>query len=278
MAGLLAGFVAAVAVVGALAVVRTQPAAGAEANGETVTRDEAARLYLQNCATCHGPDGTGTAIGPPLVGVGTASVDFYLRTGRMPLAAPDQQPRRQPPVFSEPQIRGLVEYVASFGGNGPPIPTVGPDGDVQRGRALYTANCAACHAATGAGNAVGGGFVAVGLERATDLEIAEGMLVGPGAMPRFEFDQEEQDAIVAYVRYLRESPAPGGAPIGGFGPVAEGFVAVIVGLTALVLVAMFVGRRTHEGEPDDVIEALAGDGDADPPSPPTRPPPPETPW
>jgi ubiquinol-cytochrome c reductase cytochrome c subunit len=79
------------------------------------------------------------------------------------------------------------------------------------------------------------------------------MLVGPGAMPRFEFEPADRDAIVAYVRYLRESPSPGGLPIGGLGPVAEGFVAVAVGLVILVLITMFVGRRTHRGEPADEI-------------------------
>ena len=33
--------------------------------------------------------GAGRGDGPPLVGVGAASADFVLRTGRMPLSAPD---------------------------------------------------------------------------------------------------------------------------------------------------------------------------------------------
>jgi ubiquinol-cytochrome c reductase cytochrome c subunit len=167
----------------------------------------------------------------------------------MPLGEPGQQPRRQKPRFDDAQIRALVDYVGSWG-IGPDIPEVGTTGDVRRGWELYTANCAACHAATGAGNAVGGGFVAVGLGQATDLEIAEAMLAGPGVMPKFSFNQDDRDAIVAYVRYLRTLPAPGGAPIGGFGPVAEGFVAVAVGLTGVVLLVRFVGRRSREDEPD----------------------------
>ena len=91
--------------------------------------------------------------------------------------------------------------------------------------------------------------MAVGLGQATDTEIAEAIVIGPGAMPRFELSEEDRDALIAYVAYLRQAPAPGGAPIGGFGPVAEGFVSVFIGLTALVLVALFVGRRSHEGEP-----------------------------
>jgi ubiquinol-cytochrome c reductase cytochrome c subunit len=221
-------------------------AMAAEPDG--AVRERAAALYLQNCASCHGPQGEGAPAGPPLIGVGEASADFYLRTGRMPLGAPGQRPERQEPYFSEEDIAALVAYVGAFDG-GPAIPQVFAGGDLHRGWELYTANCAACHAATGAGNAVGGGFAAVGLQDATPLEIAEAMIVGPGVMPRFGFEQEDQDAIIAYVEFLRESPSPGGAPLGGFGPVGEGFVAIVVGLTLMVLVARWVGRRSHEGEP-----------------------------
>ena len=239
------------------------PAAGAasspEAGASQVTQPDAAALYLQNCASCHGEQGQGATAGPPLVGVGAASMDFYLRTGRMPLGAPGQRPQRQEPAFDDAQIRALTEYVVGFGGDGPEIPQVREGGEVHRGWELYTANCAACHAATGAGNAVGGGNVAYGLGNATPVQIAEAMLIGPGAMPRFVFDDEDRDAILAYIHFLQqEAPSPGGAAIGGFGPVAEGFVAVVLGLTLLVLVARFVGRKSHEGEPDVPLPGETG--------------------
>jgi len=242
-------------VVLALVAGRVTPASGAEASAAQVTRSEAAALYLQNCASCHGQQGEGvaSAAGPPLIGVGAASVDFYLRTGRMPLGAPGQRPQRQDPAFDEAQILGLIDHVVSLGGGGPEIPQVRAGGEVRRGWELYTANCAACHAATGAGNAVGGGNVAYGLSEATDVQIAEAMLIGPGVMPRFALDDPDRDAIIAYVGFLRTAESPGGAPIGGFGPVAEGFVAVFVGLTLLVAVSRFVGRQTHEGEPESAL-------------------------
>jgi ubiquinol-cytochrome c reductase cytochrome c subunit len=247
-----AGLVAALAVglgsIGVVAFGQLGPAAGAASSPGT---PDGPNLYLQNCASCHGQQGEGATAGPSLIGVGAASMDFYLRTGRMPLGAPGQRPQRQEPVFNDAQIRALTEYVVGFGGEGPEIPQVREGGEVHRGWELYTANCAACHAATGAGNAVGGGNVAYGLGNATGVQIAEAMLIGPGAMPRFQFDDTDVDAILAYIRYLQEdAPSPGGAAIGGFGPVAEGFVAVVVGLTMLVLVARFVGRQSHEGEPD----------------------------
>jgi quinol---cytochrome-c reductase cytochrome c subunit len=225
------------------------PTSTGQAVSGGAVRDDGAALYLQNCASCHGPQGQGGAGGPSLVGTGAAGADFFVSTGRMPLGAPNQPAVRQQPRFDAAQIQALVDHVASFG-QGPAIPQVRGNGDIHRGLELYTANCAACHAATGAGNAVGGGYAAVGLGRATDTQIGEAMLVGPGVMPKFQFADPDRDAIVAYLGYLRSAPSPGGAPIGGVGPVAEGFVSVVLGLTALVLIARFVGRRSDRDEPD----------------------------
>jgi ubiquinol-cytochrome c reductase cytochrome c subunit len=211
-----------------------------------------AALYQQSCASCHGAGGAGTAAGPSLLGVGAASVDFYLSTGRMPLSAPGQAPQRQTPIFDPAQIAALVQHVAAFG-PGPSVPQVTQGGDVHRGWQLYQANCAACHGASGSGNAVGGGTAAASLGRADDLQIAEAMLIGPGVMPRFGFAGADRDAIVAYVASLRTTPDPGGLAVGGIGPVAEGFVAVVIGLLAVLITVRFVGRRSHEGEPAEPL-------------------------
>ena len=205
-------------------------------------------LFTANCASCHGVGGTGGPGGPPVVNSGAASADFYLRTGRMPLSAPGQQAVRQPPAFDEAEIEALVAYVASLG-EGPAIPQVAGAGDLQHGWDLFQANCAACHNATGAGNAIGGGFVAVGLGKADARTIAEATIIGPGAMPAFGFDDQSLADLAAYVTWLSTAPAPGGAAIGQTGPVAEGFVAVAIGLPLLILVSLFVAR--HGRGPDD---------------------------
>jgi ubiquinol-cytochrome c reductase cytochrome c subunit len=247
-------------VLGAVAVAATARGAAAPASpagqpGQAAAIQEAGRsLYTQTCASCHGPQGEGAEAGPPLIGTGAAATSFYLRTGRMPIGAPGQRPIRRQPYFSEEEIEALVAYVAGLA-PGPGIPQVLAGGDIRRGWELYVANCQACHAATGAGNAVGGGFAAYGLALSTPQDIAEAMLIGPGVMPRFEFTQEDQDAIIAYVEYLRTVDAPGGVPLLGVGPVAEGFVAVVIGLTAVILIARFVGRRSHEGEPEVLLPA-----------------------
>ena len=209
--------------------------------------DRGALLYAQTCATCHGPAGEGGPNGPSLHGVGPASVDFYLRTGRMPLGEPGTPAFRQEPAFVDADVASLVEYTRRWSQGGPEIPTVVVDGaDLRRGAELYLQNCAACHAATGAGDAVGGGQWAPPLTNADPVEVGEAVLIGPGAMPAFPFLEPELDHIAAYVRFLQTGGDPGGLDIGRQGPVPEGFVALVVGLGALVVITRWVAR---EGTP-----------------------------
>ena len=50
-------------------------------------------------------------------------------------------------------------------------------------------------------------------------------------------------AIADYVYNLAHTNDPGGLGIAHFGPVPEGFVGVIFGLGALLLVARLIGNR-----------------------------------
>jgi ubiquinol-cytochrome c reductase cytochrome c subunit len=202
------------------------------------------QLYLVGCSSCHGLEPTGTINGPSLIDAGAASANFYLRTGRMPLSNPRQQPVRHRPAYSDLQIRQLVAYVASLD-HGPPIPTVLP-GDLSRGNQLFSLNCAQCHNDVGAGGALGYGDIVPPLKRATPLEVIEAMRVGPRPMPVFGpetlSDQQASD-IAAYVQYLRNPSNRGGLPLGHIGPIAEGFVGWVVGMGLLLLVARLIGTR-----------------------------------
>jgi ubiquinol-cytochrome c reductase cytochrome c subunit len=231
---------------------------------QTAVVEAGRQLFVANCASCHGAQGQGGDAGPPLVGVGAASADFYLRTGRMPLSAPNQRVVPQEPHFGDEEMAALVAYVASLG-EGPAVPQVAGGGDLHRGWQLFQANCAACHNATGSGNAIGGGFVAVGLGNADPTTIAEATIIGPGAMPAFAFDDPELADLAAYVRYLADAPTPGGAAIGQTGPVAEGFVGVAIGLPALLLASLFVARHARRAiaRPTDE-ESVDGPGVVEP--------------
>src|SRR4051812_42861918 len=60
--------------------------------------DQGRQLFVQECSFCHGFDAKGVADkGPSLRGAGAGAADFYLRTGRMPLSYPSEEPMRSTP-------------------------------------------------------------------------------------------------------------------------------------------------------------------------------------
>jgi ubiquinol-cytochrome c reductase cytochrome c subunit len=215
--------------------------------------DSGAALFHLSCASCHGEQGQGAQFGPSLVGVGAASADFQLRTGRMPFTDdPGTQAQRKPPAFNDAQIRRLVDFVASLG-EGPQVPQVETSDDlVPRGQQLFVGNCAPCHGATANGGAVGGGAIAPPLDLATPTEVVEAMIIGPGQMPVFDFDAQDKNAIASYVDYLQRSGHPGGFSIGGIGPGPEGFVGWVLGMGLLLVIVILIGREwRHKGSEAD---------------------------
>ena len=204
-------------------------------------------LYEANCSTCHGLDAAGTTNGPSLVNVGPAAVDFMLRTGRMPLANPDDQPNRGEPRFSRDEIDALIAYVSALVPGGEPIPSVDPSrGDLALGNELFLNGCSGCHGAGASGDSVGGGQIAPSIYPADATEIGEAVRIGPGLMPRFgpeTIDQHELDSLAAYLLWLHDNGDQGGLQLGRVGAVAEGLVAVVVGLGILVLVLRLTGAK-----------------------------------
>jgi ubiquinol-cytochrome c reductase cytochrome c subunit len=213
------------------------------------TTGDAARgrtLFVNGCSTCHGMDANGVhGRGPSLVGAGAQAADFYLRTGRMPLNAPGQEPHRNHPAYAEQQIRDLVAYVGSLGGPG--IPHADPaQGSLARGRRLFASSCAGCHQITGTGGVVPGAAVPP-LDQATPTQIAEAIRIGPFLMPRFSeaaLSQSDVDSIARYVQQVRTNPDDrGGWSLGHLGPIPEGMVAWLIGIAALLAVARIIGER-----------------------------------
>ncbi|MGH9276885.1 MAG: cytochrome bc1 complex diheme cytochrome c subunit [Acidimicrobiales bacterium] len=203
-------------------------------------------LFQVSCSSCHGLNGEGTPDGPSLIGVGAASADFYLTTGRMPLDTTSGQAQRKPPAYTPREIRQLVAYVASLG-PGPPIPRVNlADGDLAEGLELFANNCAPCHSSAGAGGALGHANYAPRLGPATPVQVAEAVKIGPGPMPVFGpeiFDSHELNSIVRYVEYLKHPDDRGGLGLGHLGPIPEGFVAWVVGLGLIVVAIRWIGTR-----------------------------------
>ena len=229
------------------AVLAPKPATAATANAQDVEDGKA--LFEANCSTCHGLDAEGTDIAPSLIGVGAASVDFQMATGRMPMANNSPQAEVKPPQFDAEQISQVAAYVASLA-PGPQVPTaeqVDPaGGDAANGLALFRTNCAMCHNAVGAGGALSEGKYAPALYDSTPTEIYEAMLTGPQSMPVFNeanIDPQGKQDIIAYLMEQRETSV-GGITLGSLGPVAEGLWVWIVGIGGLIAAAVWIGAKS----------------------------------
>lgn len=210
------------------------------------------QLYQETCSSCHGASGQGSFQDgvhiPQIVGLGPAFYDFMLTTGRMPLADPRAQMIPKTPLLTSAQIHAITAFLTSLApGQGVPIPHVdAAAGNLSQGQQLFVTNCAPCHGPTGAGGAVGP-MDAPNLRVATPTQIGEAMRIGPGTMPVFSagtLDQQQLNSLVRYVLYLRHPDNAGGAGLGGFGPIVEGFVGLFLGLGVLVLVNRYIGARS----------------------------------
>ena len=207
------------------------------------------QLFAANCSSCHGTDAAGSALAPNLRGVGAGTVDFWVSTGRMPLADSSIQATRKPPRFNRLQTLEIAAYVQSLAPGGVQIPQVAlSQASVANGGRLFTLNCAACHTITGAGDALYKGAYAPSLHQATVEQIVEAIRSGPGNMPRFgagNITNQEAADIAAYVHGVIQHPSnPGGFGLGGVGPVAEGFVGLLFGVGLLMLVSFWIGERS----------------------------------
>ncbi len=205
-------------------------------------------LFEQNCSSCRLADAQGGPNAPSLVGVGPATVEFWVNTGRMPATIPrSTQAPQKPPRLTRPEAAKIASFINSLSPRAPYIPQVTLNhATVARGASLFALNCAACHTITGAGDALAYSTFAPGLHAATPTIIASAIRTGPGNMPPFAAnltDSQVRD-IVAYVsEYIQHPSSPGGFGLGGVGPVAEGFVALLFGLGGLMLVCYWIGER-----------------------------------
>jgi ubiquinol-cytochrome c reductase cytochrome c subunit len=211
-------------------------------------------LYLENCASCHGVNANGVPANgtsgafPNLVGLGSATIDFWIESGRMPAADPRSvQANRRTPRLTHDQAVAIAAWINSLDPSYPAIPTPHLAGaNVADGAALFALNCAACHTIEGDGDALAQGTFAPSLRNIPATQVVEAIRTGPGNMPRFTgnlSDYQVRD-IVAYVtEYLQHPRNPGGLGLGGLGPVAEGFVGLLIGVGLLALIGYWVGER-----------------------------------
>ena len=214
-------------------------------------------LFDQTCASCHGSEANGVSpsggvsIGPNLQGVGAATVDFWITTGRMPasdVAAIEAE--RKPPRLNDKQALEVAAYINSLDPSVPAVPNPNLKGaDLADGASLFSLNCAACHTITGAGDALAFGTNAPSLQnrQVTAQQVAEALRIGPANMPRFSgnlSDAQVRDVVAYVTEKIQHPDNPGGAGLGGVGPVAEGFVGLLLGVGGLALICFWIGERS----------------------------------
>jgi ubiquinol-cytochrome c reductase cytochrome c subunit len=214
------------------------------------TIDEGKKLFAANCATCHGMAAQGTGAGPSLIGVGAASVDFQVGTGRMPAQMNGPQVEQKPVQFTDKDVAALAAWVASLA-PGPAIPDASlldAKGDAAAGGELFRINCAMCHNVAGAGGALTEGKFAPSLQGVSAQHIYEAMVTGPQNMPVFNdmnISPENKRDVITYLKYLENNPSPGGYDLGSLGPVSEGLFLWIFGLGSVVALTVWITAKSN---------------------------------
>lgn len=169
------------------------------------------RLFVDNCAACHGRDAHGNqALGAPDL---TDSDWLYGGSGDTILASITDGRRGTMPAWSgtlsDSQIVDVANYVKSLSG--------APHDDVKAigGKVVFATNCAACHSQDGKGN------LSLGAPNLTDSVWLYGGSLDTimttirngrgGVMPswRARLGEDDARAVAAFV-YAQSHPAPTG--------------------------------------------------------------------
>jgi ubiquinol-cytochrome c reductase cytochrome c subunit len=233
------------------------PGAFAEDNVQlSAVAREGKALYDTSCISCHGRDGQGVKDrGPSLIGVGSASVEFQVGTGRMPMTRQEAQAEQKPPQFDDAQTEQLGQYIQELGG-GPEVPDGSLVADLEsdpdalaRGGELFRVNCTSCHGFGGGGGALSSGKFAPSLSDATAEELYAAMLTGPQNMPVFGDNQltpDQKKQIITYISVqLQDDKDPGGLfNLGRYGPSTEGMAIFLVGITLLVFTSLWIAGKS----------------------------------
>lgn len=211
---------------------------------------EGKEIFARGCSSCHGLNAEGAGIAPSLIGVGAASVDFQVGSGRMPLADMSEQAMRKRPLYNEKETAALAAYVATLAPG--PASINNEDlawersGDSAQGGELFRNNCAMCHNFAAQGGALSQGKYAPTLMGVDPKYIYEAMITGPQSMPVFSdkiITPQEKLSIIKWIKSVESEPNLGGASLGRTGPVTEGLLAWTLGIGLLIAIAAWLTSK-----------------------------------
>ena len=179
-----------------LAASAAQLVLAAPARAQAVADDGPALLASSGCTACHGPEGLGTALAPPIVGPTLSEEEF--RTGVR--NARGAMPSYGPDVLSDSMLDALYDYASSHEGIRVPV------GRVNRGAELYeSVGCYSCHSNQGQGIMHG--------PRIAPNPIRWGRFVWyirypSGQMPPYSADVLSDQQVADIYAFLRRRPPP----------------------------------------------------------------------
>jgi LPXTG-motif cell wall-anchored protein len=241
---------------------------------ETVDQEKlnrGARIYQENCAVCHGPNGEGRvgatlsknwpSIRPELV------VESTIANGIAGTVMPAWGQAKGGPL-SDAQISDVAYYILSWQSGGPPPVDLGPTatprpqiepvpgvvGDPNQGALLYDENCAVCHGPEGKGR------IGVNISNAfpsirPDLSIKNIIVNGVSGSPMPAWSQanggpltdQQINDITSFVLALEASSSSGAATPTVTPVVAQTnntWLIWVGAFVALVLIGLWFARRT----------------------------------
>ena len=180
---------------------------------DPAARQTGERLFLNNCAQCHGSDAGGGKGFPNLrdhdwlYGGEAAAIVTSITNGRMGVMPAFG------PILGEEGVRDAVAYVRSLSG----LPN--DSLRAQLGKPIFAQNCAACHGADGKGNQAVGApnltddiwlygsseyVIAEGITKGRHLDIVDGHLPMPAWGPTLS--PVKIKLLAAYVWSLSNTP------------------------------------------------------------------------
>jgi len=230
---------------------------------------QGARLYADNCAVCHGPQGEGR-VGARLKDFPSISPQAFVKAtvaSGVPGSKMPAWSKAKGGPLTDAEIDAIAAFVATWTtGNVPPAPTepvrlliplptvAGVSGDPARGAAVFQQNCLVCHGAKGEGRVgvnlakpFASAFPAAYVKQAVSSGVQGSVMPAWAQSDGGPLNDQQIDDVTAFIlsvqktgspTFIEPTPAPVSS-VGGALPVIGGAVLL---MAVIVLVVVLSAR------------------------------------